>query len=513
MPDIAQLLADIASLKQRLVNREEMIGQLVAEIKRLRREQYGRSSERLDTAIEQLALALGEVQNAPPPAAVSEPMPPAQDCTHHHSNVTPLRRKARALPPELPRKTVMHNPASRTCPDCGAAMRKLGEDVSEMLNWIPGYFEVIRHVRPKLSCGHCSRVIQEAAPSRPIERGMAAPGLLAQVVVSKYADHTPLYRQTAIYRRAGLELNRATLADWVGEAARLVSPLSDALGRYVLSARKVHADDTPLPVLDPGRGKTRTARLWTYVRDDRPAGSVDPPAVWYRYSPDRKGIHPQTHLAGFTGILQADGYAGYAPLYEGGRIVEAACWAHARRKFYDIYATDRSPLAAEAIRRIGLLYAIEREIRSQLPEVRRAVRQERAEPILNELHTWLSATLQQVSSKSTLAGAIQYSLMRWEALTRYCEDGQIEIDNNPAERSIRALVLGRKNYLFAGSDAGGEHAANLYSLINTALLNGIEPYAYLRQVFEVIADHPIHRIGELLPWNLNRQPSDNRMSA
>ena len=512
MPDIAQLLADIDSLKQQLVHKEEIISQLMAALKRSRREQYGRSSERLEAAIAQLVLALGEVQNAPSPAVVSEPMLPTQDSIlQEDPKVTPLRR-SRALPPELPRKTVMHAPASCTCPDCGGAMRPLGEDVSEMLNWIPGHFEVIRHVRPKLSCGHCSRVVQEPAPSRPIERGMATPGLLAQVVISKYADHTPLYRQAAIYRRSGLELNRATLADWVGEAARLVAPLSDALGRYVLSAQKVHGDDTPLPVLDPGRGKPRTARLSTYVRDDRPAGSVDPPAVWYRYSPDRKGIHPQTHLAGFTGILQADGYAGYAPLYGQG-VVEAACWAHARRKFYEIYATDRSPLAAEAIHRIGALYAIEREIRGQAPELRRSVRQARAEPLLNALHDWLSATLLQVSSRSSLAGALQYSLVRWEALTRYAGDGRIEIDNNPAERSIRALVLGRKNYLFAGSDAGGEHAANLYSLINTALLNGIEPYAYLSRVFEVVADHPINRIEELLPWNPNRQPSDDRMSA
>ncbi len=511
MSDTTKLLAVIESLTQKLANREEVITKLMAEIIQLKRNRFGRSSEQMQAAVEQLWLALGEVQNEPPPANVSEPLPPAKDSSV--SNVTPLRRKPRALPPELPRKTVTHAPVSCTCPDCGTAMRKLGEDVSEMLNWVPGYFEVIRHVRPKFSCGHCFRVVQEAAPSRPIERGMATPGLLAQVVVSKYADHCPLYRQVGIYRRSGVELDRATLSNWVGEVARLVSPLADALGCYVLSAQKVHGDDTPLPVLDPGRGKTKTARLWTYVRDDRPAGSVDPPAVWYRYSPDRKGIHPQTHLASFAGILQADGFAGYARLYEGGQIVEAACWAHARRKFYEIYAADRSPLAAEALHYIGRLYAIEREIRGQPPQVRRAIRQERAQDILNALHTWLSATLLQVSAKSALAGAIQYSLVRWAALTRYCQDGRIEIDNNPAERSIRALVLGRKNYLFAGSDAGGEYAANLYSLINTALLNGIEPYAYLCQVFETIADHPINRIDELLPWNLKRQQADERLSA
>ena len=401
MSDDVRLHTRIASLEQQLANREAIIGKLLAEIKRLKHRQFGSSSERVEATLQQLGLALEAMQSAPPP--VAEPSP-TQDAD---SKVTPLRRP-RTLPPELPRQVIVHAPEGH-CPDCGTSLRPLGEDVSEMLHWVPGHFEVIRHVRPKLSCGQCSRVVQQPAPSRPIPRAMATPGLLAQVVISKYADHLPLYRQAAIYRRAGLELHRATLADWVGEAARLVAPLADALGRYVRAAAKVHADDTPLPVLDPGRGKTRTARLWTYVRDDRPAGCLDPPAVWYRYSPDRKGIHPQTHLAGFTGILQADGYAGYAPLYAQG-VREAACWAHARRKFHEVYAVDQSPLAGEAIRRIGLLYAIEREIRGEPPAVRRAVRQERALGLLDGLHAWLSATLQQVSGRSSLAAAIQYSL-------------------------------------------------------------------------------------------------------
>ena len=358
-------------------------------------------------------------------------------------------------------------------------------------------------VRPKFSCGHCETMAQEPAPSRPIERGMAAAGLLAQVIVSKYADHCPLYRQEGIYRRSGVELDRATLSAWVREASFLLRPLVDAVGRYVRSGAKIHADDTPVPVLDPGRGKTKTGRLWTYVRDDRPCGSQAPPAVWYRYSPDRKGAHPREHLKEFRGILQADGYAGFGPLYQDGRVYEAACWAHARRKFYDIWAMDHSPLAGEAIRRIGLLYAIEREIRGKSPERRRAIRQEHALPILKDLHDWLSAVLMQVSGKSSLAGAIKYSLVRWDALIRYCDDGLIEIDNNTAERAIRPVVMGRKNYLFAGSDGGGESAAGIYTLIGSAWLNGVEPYAYLRTVFERISDHPVNRIDELLPWNLD----------
>jgi transposase len=381
-------------------------------------------------------------------------------------------------------------------------MRKLGEDISELLDFIPGYFKVIQHVRPKLSCGRCSRVIQLPAPSRPIERGMPAPGLLAQVIVAKYADHCPLYRQQGIYRRSGVDLDRATLADWVGGASRLLEPLVDSLGRYVRAADKVHADDTPVPVLDPGRGKTKTGRVWTYVRDDRPAGSRDPPAVWYRYSPDRKGQHPSAHLQKFCGILQADAYSGFSALYESGRILEASCWAHARRNFYDIYVANRSPIAAEAIQRIGALYAIEREIRGRLPAARAAVRQERAGPLLEQLHAWLSVTLRTVSAKSPLGVAINYALVRWTQLTRYRDDGRIEIDNNSAERSIRPIVLGRRNYLFAGSDAGGERAANIYSLIGTAMLNEMDPYLYLRHVLERIAEHPINRIAQLLPWNV-----------
>lgn len=507
---------EIASLRRQLASRDELIAKLMNEIARLKRWQFGRSAERMADTLSQLQLALDDLQaEQKNTEAAIEPKPSAEDSSEAPSDkrVTPIRRAARSLPAHLPRETVIHEPQTCTCPDCGSALRKLGEDVSEMLDFVPGYFKVIRHVRPKLSCGHCSRVIQEPAPSRPIERGLPAPGLLAQVVVAKYADHTPLYRQHGIYRRSGVELERATLADWVGHAARLLAPLAGAVGRYVLSAEKVHTDDTPVPVLDPGRGRTKTGRLWTYVRDDRPAGSRAPPAVWYRYSPNRQGIHPREHLEGFTGILQADAYSGYGPIYEDGLVLEAACWAHVRRKWYDIYVAERSPLAAEAIRRIGLLYAIEREIRGKLPQERVVVRQARATSVLEELHAWLSATLLAVSAKSNLAAAIKYALVRWRALIRYTLDGRIEIDNNTAERSIRPIVLGRRNYLFAGSDGGGESAANVYTLIGTALLNGIEPYVYLREVLGRIADHPINRIEQLLPWNLDLAEADERLRA
>jgi transposase len=513
VPAVANLPDDIETLKQLLINRDQIIAKLMVEIARLKRWRFGRSAEQTDAALLQLQLALSDLQ-ACAVVVAPETVPVEESTTApplKHS--TSLRRVSRAFPAHLPRETIVHAPTSCTCPDCGAAMRKLGEDISEMLDFVPGYFKVLRHVRPKLSCGRCARVIQVSAPSRPIERGIAAPGLLAQVLAAKYADHCPLYRQQAIYQRAGVALDRATLADWVGVAARLLEPLVDVLGRYVLAAEKVHADDTPVPVLDPGRGRTKTGRLWTYVRDDRPAASRDPPAVWYRYSPDRKGDHPQAHLKRFRGILQADAYSGYAPLYEAAAIVEAACWAHARRKFYELYMTDRSPLAAEAIRRIGELYVIEREIRGRLPSQRAFVRQQRAAPLLQALKEWLTATLRLVSAKSELAGAIKYALVRWVALTRYRDDGRIEIDNNTAERAIRPLVLGRRNYLFAGSDAGGERAASIYTLIATARLNDIDPYWYLRQVLERIAEHPINRIDELLPWNLAAKLDDARRQA
>jgi transposase len=371
-----------------------------------------------------------------------------------------------------------------------------------MLEYVPASFFVIRHVRPKLSCSHCERIVQAAAPSRPIERGMAGPGLLAHVLTSKYADHLPLYRQSEIYARQGVELERSTLADWVGSTSQLLTPLVDALRRYVMATSKLHADDTPVPVLAPGNGKTKTGRLWTYVRDDRPAGDTAARAVWFAYSPDRKGEHRERHLREFRGTLQADAYAGFNQLYENGRIQEAACWSHVRRKFYDLQEAHASHVASEALQRIAALYGIEKEIRGRPPDERRKVRNQRVRPLLESLRQWFETTLLKLSRKSDTTAAIRYALGLWEALTRYCDDGRLEIDNNAAERALRVVALGRKNYLFAGSDTGGERAAAIYSLIGTAKLNDRDPEAYLRMVLSRIADHPVNRIGELLPWNL-----------
>lgn len=367
---------------------------------------------------------------------------------------------------------------------------------------MPESFKVVRHVRPKFSCGRCETVIEAPAPSRPIPRSYAGPGLLAHVLVAKYCDHTPLNRQSEIYARDGVDLDRSTLAGWVGASAALLAPLVEAVRTHVLSATRLHADDTPVPVLAPGNGRTKTGRLWTYVRDGRPCGDAVPPAVWFAFSPDRRGEHPQTHLKSFRGTLQADAYAGFHPLYEGGRIVEAACWAHTRRKFHDIFAATASATASEAIRRIGSLYAVEKQVRGSPPEIRLAARQALARPVMEALRVWLDQTLQTLSAKSDMAGAIRYALSRWTALTRYLDDGTVEIDNNAAERALRVVALGRKNYLFAGSNPGGERAAAIYSLLGTAKLNGINPEHYLRYVLTNIADHPVNRIAELLPWNI-----------
>jgi transposase len=460
--------------------------------------QFGRKSEKLDRQIEQLELRLEELETRQGEAAnQAESKGPSTGST---PVAKPIRRP---LAEHLPRETQTHEPQQQACPDCGGQLRKLGEDVSEMLEFVPAQFKVIRHVRPKLSCPRCECIVQAPAPTRPIERGIAGPGLLAHVLVSKYADHLPLYRQEEIYAREGVELERSTLADWVGGSSKLLQPLLDVLRLYVLSAVKLHADDTPVPVLAPGTGQTKTGRLWTYVRDDRPAGDKSAPAVWFAYSPDRKGEHPERHLRDFRGTLQADAYAGFNELYKSGAIQEAACWAHVRRKFYDLEQAHSSPIAKEAIERIAELYGIESEIRGRPPNERQQVRQARARPLLESLHTWFETSLAKLSRKSDTTAAVKYALALWDALVRYCDDGRLEIDNNAAERALRAVALGRKNYLFAGSDTGGERAAAIYSLIGSAKLNGLDPEAYLREVLTRIADHPINRIAELLPWNLS----------
>ena len=501
--DVETLRAIVAAQAAELAAKDSLIGTLRLQLARLRRMQFGRSSERLTGAIEQLELALEDLEAEEPGAGLGAA---GDDGTASQPAPAKGKPARHPLPDHLPREVVQH-PAPEACPACGGSLRPLGEDVTEVLDWIPGRFRVVRHVRPKCSCRLCETVCQAPAPSLPVRRGRSGPGLLADVLVSKYADHLPLYRQAEILARDGVELNRSTLADWVGQSAALLRPLVGALAHHVLAGAVLHADDTPVPVLAPGAGKTRTARLWAYVRDERPWGGPAPPAVLYRYSPDRKGEHPRAHLAGFRGTLQADGYSGFDGLYEGGRVIEAACWAHVRRRFYDLHMTGTAPLATEAVRRIAALYEVERDIRGRPPHERARERSARATPVLDALHVWLTATLARVPGRGDLAGAIRYALNRWAALTRYQDDGRLAVDNNAAERAIRPLILGRKNWLFCGSDPGGTRAAAIMSLLESAKLNGMDPQAYLRHVLTHIADHPVSRIAELLPWNIANLPS------
>lgn len=490
LPESVEELRALA-LRQRaaLAERDGIIERLKAQLGWLRRQQFGRSSEKVEREIAQLELQLEDLEEGSSARLAAIEASRAIE-----------RSVRRPLPDHLAREEIVHEPPC-ACPDCGGPMRRLGEDSSEMLEYVPASFRVIRHVRPKLACSRCERIVQAEAPSRPIARGQAGPGLLAHVVVAKYADHLPLYRQSEIYAREGVALERSTLADWVGGTSALLRPLVEALARETLGAAKLHADDTPVPVLAPGHGRTRTGRLWVYVRDDRPAGAATPPSVLFRYSADRKGERPQEHLKEFQGCLQADGFAGYNRLY-GRAIVEVACWAHARRKFHDVHADTGSNLAREALERIGALYDIETAIRGLAPAKRQSVRQARAGPLLEELAHWLDTTLHRVPGRSALAAAIRYSRSRWEQLCRYRDDGRLEIDNSAAERALRGVALGRKNWLFVGSDAGGQRAAAIYSLIETCKINGIDPEAYLRHVIGRIADHPVNRVDELLPWKL-----------
>lgn len=493
--EVQQLRETVSTLEQSLSIRTLEIEQLKLQLAKLKRMQFGRKSEKIDRKIEQIETRLEDLMAEEGEAEELQSAPAA------------LRQKSvrQPLPGHLPREERVLEPEEQACPACGGNLKPLGEDVSEQLEIIDTAFKVIRHVRRKKACACCDCIVQAPAPSRTIERGIAGPGLLAHIAVSKFADHQPLYRQSVIGERKGVALDRSTMARWLGICGALVRPLVDALHRYVLATTKVHTDDTPMPVLSPGNGQTKTGRLWVYVRDDRRSGSMAAPAVWFAYSPNRQGQHPQTHLVGFSGVLQADAFAGYDKLFTDGRIKEAACMAHARRKIHDLHVRKATPTTTEALRRIGELYTIESQIRGQPPDERKRIRQQQARPLLDSFEVWLRERLLTLSTQSDTTKAINYLLNQWQALIYYCEDGVAEIDNNIAENALRGCCLGRKNFLFLGADSGGERAAAMYSLIGSARMNGIDPEAYLRHVFTYIADHSIKRIDQLLPWNVADQ--------
>jgi transposase len=469
-----------------------LIEKLKHQLAGMRRHRFGVSSEALD----QLQLTLEDEEVAQ--AAENIEAPVESDPVHDPEPKGQPKRKP--LPDHLPRHEEVLSPGEN-CSNCGGTLKTLGQDVTEELEYVPGRFIVNRIVRPRMACACCEAIHQTAMPSRPIERGRPGPGLLAHVLVSKYADHLPLYRQSQIFERDGVDLPRSTLTDWVGQSTALLKPLADAIRNHVLKGQAIFADDTPVKMLVPGNGKTKTARLWAYVRDERPFAGEAQPASWYQFSPDRKGARPNKHLLNYEGWMHADGYAGFNGLYRTGKITEVACMAHIRRKFVDVYQSQGSAIAEEAIKRIAKLYGIEKEVRGQPPDERLKARQSRSKPVFEDLETWLHAQLPRISGKSPLAGSIRYALTRMKKLRPYLNHGFLELDNNAAERSMRPIALGRKNYLFMGSERGGKSAAIAYTLIETAKLNSVDPQAWLTDVLTRIADHKINRIDELLPWH------------
>lgn len=499
---IASLPDDPAALKAMLVAREAEIDRLHQIIKELQRHRFGRRAESLP--LDQLLLGLEEAEQVEAEGLADEE---AADPAKRPGRAA-RRTNRGALPAHLPRIEQVIDLDDRTCPCCRGGLHVIGEDVSERLDVVPAQFRVIVTRRPKYACRACEEVVVQApAPARLVEGGIPTEATVAHVLVAKYADHLPLYRQAQIYARQGVNLDRSTLSDWVGKAAFLLRPVHARLFEGLKASDRLFADETTAPVLDPGRGQTKTGQLFAYARDDRPWGGLDPPGVAYHYAPDRKAEHPIRHLTGFVGTLQVDGYAGYKVLAERNAVSLAFCWSHVRRRFYELAKAGPAPIATEALARIAELYRVEGEIRGRPPDERQAMRQIRSRPIVEALEPWFKAKLALISQKSKLAEAIRYALLRWHGLCRFLDDGRIEIDNNVVERTIRPLALTRKNALFAGSDGGAEHWAVVASLVETCKLNGIEPQGYLTDVItRIVAGHPQSRLDDLLPWAYAPQP-------
>jgi transposase len=496
LPDDSETLKAML-LAERMQN--ERLRQI---IKELQRHRFGRRAETLPE--DQMLLGLEDVeQTVASDAAIADQSAPAERAARAERR----RTNRGSLPAHLPRIEIVVDLDDKICRCCQGELHRIGEDKSERLDIVPAQFRVLVTRRPKYACRRCEDgVVQMPAPARLIEGGMPTEATIAQVLVSKYADHLPLYRQAQIYARQGIDLDRSTLADWVGHAAWHLRPLQERLLLRLKERARLFADETTAPVLDPGRGRTKTGQLWAYAADDRPWGGDDPPGVVYVYAPDRKSERPITHLEGFRGILQVDGYAGYRKLANRNDVRLAFCWSHVRRGFYEFAASGPAPIATEVLERIAALYAVEKNVRGRSPEERRTARQQKSRPMVDALEPWLRAKLDLISQKSKLATAIRYALSRWEGLTRFIDDGRIELDNNIVERSIRPIALDRKNALFAGSDGGAEHWATVASLIETCKLNDIDPLGYLTEVLNRIANGHLDRdIDQLLPWAYGKQ--------
>ena len=517
LDDITALRAALAAeqlarreAEARASGAEAMVAYLKLLIAKLKHDRFGASSERGRKLLDQLELQLEELEaTAAEDAAMLDP---------HKEELPPrgtIRRKPvrGPLPAHLPRERVVV-PGPTECPCCKGKLAKLGEDVTETLEVIPRQWKVIQTVRERFSCRACETITQPPAPFHPIARGRAGPELLALILEAKFGQHLPLNRQSDSFAREGIELDVSTLADWVGACTAALAPLNALIQTHVMAADRVHGDDTTVPVL--AKGKTVTGRLWTYVRDDRPFGGSEPPAAVFHYSRDRRGEHPNEHLAGYAGILQADAYAGFNDLYHPGRkpgpVTEAGCWAHGRRKLFDLARLARAPLAAEAVRRIDAIFDAERSINGLPAEQRLALRQTHVAPLVAKLEAWMRTARGKMSRHAEVAKAMDYMLKRWDTFSRFLHDGRICLSNNAAERALRGIALGRKAWLFAGSDRGGGRAAAMYSLIVTAKLNDVDPRAWLADILRRIADHPASRLHELLPWNW-RKPAQNTAVA
>jgi transposase len=499
----AEAEAAMAQATKRVLDLE--IERLKLEIARLKRHRFGASSER-SARLEQLELALSELEETVAEADAARELRAARNPSGAAPGAATARKPGRRpLPAHLPRTRIVY-PAPAACPCCGGAVRKLGEEVTETLERLPARWFVVQHVREKVSCRRCEALAEAPAPFHPIARGRAGANLLAEVIFGKYGLHLPLNRQSVCFAREGIDLDVSTLADWVGAVAASLQPLTEAIAAHVRAGQRIHADETPVPVL--AKGKTKTGRLWTIVRDDRPFGGRDPPAAAFFYSPDRSGAHAERFLEGFAGVMQADAFSGFGRLYKPdrtpGAVTEAACWAHARRGFFELAELQKAPIAIEAVNRIDSLFDIEREISGVSAEQRRAVRNERSRPLTVDLEAWLRAQRARLSAKSKTANAIDYLLKRWPAFTRFLDDGRICLTNNAAERALRGIALGRRSWTFAGSDEGGRRAAALYTLIETAKLNSIDPRAWLADVLARLPGHPAKRVTQLLPWHWQR---------